>query len=242
MKLTKYITSLYMDNLEFMRSCNDNQFDWAICDPNYGIGASSPTKKNKICKQKNGSYLGIAQTQYHSKDWDNSTPPIEYFTEVKRISRNQIIWGANYYDYNLKGGRLVWDKLNGVNDQYGCELAYLSFTNRTDIVYYLWSGMMQGEKVSKDVRIAIKQQGNKKLNEKRIHQTQKPVILMKWILDQYVKEGETVYDSHGGSLSLGIACHLRGLEFTATKNDLDHYNDSKNRVLNLFDRKTLFAN
>ena len=234
MQLTKYIESIYGDNMKHMKSCSDNQYDWGFCDPNFGIGASRTSEKNNTVLQKNGTRLKIKQTEYHQKDWDDKPPPNEYFDEVKRITRKQIIWGANYYDYNLKGGRLIWDKLNGTNDQMDCEIAYLSFTNRTDIVYYLWSGMFQGKEASQDVRIAITQEGDKRKNEKRIHQNQKPIKLCKWILDKYIKEGDSVFDSHSGSLSLAIACHLKGVHFTGCENDIDHYSDSENRVNNIF--------
>ena len=119
-----------------------------------------------------------------------------------RVSKNQIIFGGNYY--GLEGGYLVWDKLNGNSDQYDCELAWLSFTKRTDLVYYMWSGMIQGECASRDVRKALRQIGNKRLNEKRIHETQKPIKLYDWIINEYKIKGN-VFDSHLGSGSNRIA-------------------------------------
>ena len=239
-QLTRHIQSILIDNLEYMSTCKDDQFDWAICDPNYGIGASKPSRKPEMVKQKNGKYLAAKAQNYKHKDWDNKPPPPEYFKEVQRVSKKQIIWGVNYYNTPLHGGRLVWDKLNRGTDQFDCEIAYLSFTKRTELVYYMWSGMMQGLRASNNIHTAYKQKGNKRLNEKRIHPTQKPIQLYKWILDRWVNKGETVFDSHGGSLSLGIACELHGCDFTACETDKEYYEDSSHRVVSFFSKKVLF--
>lgn len=118
MQLTKCIENLMVDNLDFMSTCKDDQFDWAICDPNFGIGASRPSKKPDTCLQKNGKRLKVKTSDYKHKAWDDKPPPRKYFDEVKRVSKNQIIWGVNYYEYPLTGGRLIWDKLNGSTDQF----------------------------------------------------------------------------------------------------------------------------
>lgn len=237
MQLTKHIKSFLIDNLKYMATCKDNQFDWAICDPNYGIGASRPSRKPGMVKQRNGKYLPAKAQDYTHKGWDDEPPPPEYFSEVQRVSKNQIIWGVNYYDTPLTGGRLIWDKLNGITDQFDCEIAYLSFTKRTEIVYYLWNGMMQGVKAASDIRTAYKQRGNKKTNEQRIHPTQKPVALYKWILEKWVEPGQTVYDSHEGSGSLGIACELHGCDYTGNENDEEYYLKKNERVNRVFSRE-----
>lgn len=237
MKLTKHIESLLMDNIKYMSTCKDNQFDWAICDPNYGIGASRPSRKPGKVKQRNGKILQAPVNNYTHKDWDDKPPPPEYFREVQRVSKNQIIWGVNYYDNSLPGGRLVWDKLNGQTDQYDCEIAYLSFTNRTEIVYYMWSGMFQGIKASSNIHKAYRQRGNKNTNEKRIHPTQKPVALYSWILRKWITPGQSVFDSHSGSLSLGIACELYGCDFTGCENDSEYYTKSTERIINTFSKE-----
>jgi site-specific DNA-methyltransferase (adenine-specific) len=230
MNITPNITSHLADCMAFMSTCKDNQYNWGICDPNYGIGASRPSKKPGKVKQKNGNVLQAPTNDYEHKDWDDRPPPKAYFDEVTRITQKQIIWGVNYYPTALPGGRLVWDKLNGGSDQYDCELAYLSFTNRTEMVYYKWAGMMQGRKASSNIREAFAQQGNKKLNEKRFHPTQKPVLLCKWMLEKWVKPGESVFDSHSGSLSLAIACYLHGCSFEGTELERDYWNDGINRT------------
>ena len=129
------------------------------------------------------------------------------------------------------GGRFVWDKLNGENDQFGCEIAYVSNSKRTDIVYYLFSGFMQGVAASRDIRVALKQQGNKKLNEKRIHPTQKPVRLYDYIYSNYIEKGAKVIDTHLGSGSNAISAHYNGVsEFLGIENDLGHFDDSCKRL------------
>lgn len=222
------------NNIELMSRYPDNYFDLAIVDPPYGINASKPSKKTHKAKQKNGSILNVKQKEYTPKDWDNKPPSNEYFEELFRVSKNQIIWGCNYYDFPLVGGRIVWDKMNGETDQFGCEIAYNSKGNRTDIVRFLWSGMIQGVTPSKCVKIAGKQQGNKKLNEKRFHPTQKPVKLYEWLLLNHAQEGDKILDTGFGSLSLGLAVHnlsdRMNLELTACELDKEIYDIGINRL------------
>ena len=137
----KNITLYNMDCMELLKNTEDNYYDIALVDPPYGINASKPSIKNKRRKQKNGTFLNAKQSKFNHKNWDDKPADIEYFNELLRVSKNQIIWGANYYDYNLRGGRIVWDKLNGESDQFGCEIAYCSMNQRTDIIYYMFAGM-----------------------------------------------------------------------------------------------------
>lgn len=139
--------------------------------------------------------------------------------------------GCNYYDYPMAGGRIVWDKLNGSSDQFDCEIAYNSFNKRTDIVYFMWCGMFQGVYCGKDIRKALVQQGNKALNEHRIHPTQKPVALYKWLLTNYAKPGDKILDTHLGSGSICIACHDLGFELTGIELDNDYYEAAKKRIM-----------
>lgn len=218
------------DNMTLMSRFPDNHFDWAIVDPEYGIGADNPSVKQAFVKQKNGSKIAINQKKHKKKNWDSKPPEKKYFDELFRVSKNQIIWGVNYFNYNFGVGRLVWNKLNGDADQYGCEIAFNSVNNRTDIVNYLWAGMMQGRTPSTNASVASVQKGNKKNNEKRIHPTQKPVLLYEWILDKYAKEGDKILDTNLGSGSIAIACHNRRLDLTACELDEEYYNDAIKRI------------
>jgi site-specific DNA-methyltransferase (adenine-specific) len=130
------------------------------------------------------------------------------------------------------GGRIVWDKLNGESDQFGCEIAYCSLNNRTDVVYFMWAGMMQGVYCGKNVRKAIVQQGNKKLNEKRFHPTQKPVALSKYLLNTYAQDGWKILDTNFGYGGLGIACYDYGFDLTACELDKDYYEAAVKRLDN----------
>ncbi len=218
----------YIDNIEYMQKFPDNFFDLANVDIEYGIGASKPSVKPNNPTQKNGDKLRVKKPNYIPKEWDNKQSGKEYFDELFRVSKDQIIFGANYY--GIKGGCLVWDKLNGSNDQMDCEVAYCSFNSRCDLVYYMWSGMFQGVYCGKDVRKALVQQGNKLLNEKRIHPTQKPIMLYDWIYKEYLPKGGKVLDTHLGSGSNRIAADRAGnIDFYSCENDLDHFNDQEKR-------------
>jgi len=227
------ITLYNEDSLQALRTMKDDEFDLAIVDPPYGIGASKPSKKPDISVDRRNGYVSHIKTNHLAakhKDWDNSIPPDEYFTELKRVSKNQIIWGCNYFP-DMQGGRIVWDKLNGLSDQYDCEIAYQSFNKRTDLVYYFWCGAFQGVKASRQVHEANYQQGNKKLNEQRIHPTQKPVILYEWLLQRYAKQGDKILDTHLGSGSIALACHNLGYDLVGFELDPEYYIAAKNRLI-----------
>jgi len=223
MNLTNKITVTNEDNKILMSRYPDNYFDLAIVDLEYCIGASKPSIKPNIVTQNNGKKSKIKQPNYKQKDWDLKLSDNEYLLELFRVSKNQIIFGGNYY--GLKGGYIVWDKLNGESDQFGCELAWCSLNNRTDIIYYLWRGMFQGVYCGKDIKKALIQQGNKNLNEERIHQTQKPVILYEYLLRNYASTGFKIIDTHLGSGSIAIACNNLGFELVACELDVDHHSD-----------------
>jgi len=193
------------DNMNLMSRFKDNYFDLAIVDLEYGIGASKPSTKKKEVVQKNGSKLKVNQNIHTHKDWDFKMSDESYFKELFRVSKNQIIWGGFYY--GLKGGAIVWDKLNGKSDQYDCEIAYQSFNKRTDLFYYKWWGMIQGKKASRNVQEANIQRGNKELNETIIHPTQKPIPVYEYIITKYAKKGDKIIDTHGGSMSIALAIH-----------------------------------
>ena len=233
--------TLYNANcVDILAKFPNDFFDLAIVDPPYGIGADKPSKKPELVKQRNGEYLKVKSASYSSKNWDN-VPDIEYFNQLFMVSKNQIVWGCNYFSHvNFKSGRIVWDKMNGLSDQYGCEIAYQSFNDRTDIVHYMWSGMFQGEKCSMRIEEAMRQQGNKKLNEKRIHPTQKPVKLYKWLLTHFAKKGDKILDTHLGSGSSCIACHDLNFEMVGIEIDADFFNNARKRLMEHQAQKTLF--
>ena len=210
-----------MDCMEYMRGVPDKAFDLVLGDPPYGLHASKPKKKTDAVKQKNGSVLTARCNDYTKKNWDAKIPPQTFFSELRRISRHRIIFGANYF--GLQGGMIVWNKINGDCDQMGCEIAYQSFNNRTDIVHFMWNGMMQGIYCGRDVGKAMVQQGNKALNEQRIHPTQKPAALYAWLLKEYAKEGWRIFDPMMGSQSSRIAAYKMGFDFVGCEIDKEYF-------------------
>ena len=167
----------------------------------------------------------MSDGQYENRGWDNEPAGAKYFDELIRVSKHQIIWGVNYFDYPLAGGRIIWDKCNHGSDQSDAEIAYCSLNNRVDIFRYMWRGMFQGKSIAE----GMVQQGNKKLNEKRIHPTQKPINLYRWIVQKYIKKGWKILDTHTGSASSLIAYDEAGLQFVAFEKDKYMYDLSMER-------------
>ena len=203
------IKLLNMDCLEFMKQCKDKEFELAICDPPYGINADQKrgdTGRNGHIKQKD----------YHIGNWDTGIPSAEYFAELKRISKNQIIWGGNYFlDYlGSTSCFIVWDKDNGENLYADCELAWTSFNSAVRKAKYKWHGFLQGDMKNK---------------ENRIHPTQKPVNLYAWILDNYAKPNMKIIDTHLGSGSSAIAAHYFGCDFTGIEIDTVYFEQMMKR-------------
>jgi len=219
------IDLLNVDCMEYLKGCANNAFDLAIVDPPYGLGEDGGTNRCHGVKQKNGTVLRCLDGGYQKKAWDKETPAPEYFAELKRVAKHQIIWGVNYYPVALPGGRIIWDKVNDGADQCGAEIAYNSLNERVDIVRYMWRGMMQGVSVAR----GTVQQGNKALNEKRIHPTQKPVKLYSWLLETYAAKGWRVVDTHLGSGSAAVAAHYFGCDFVGCEIDHDYYEAAKRR-------------
>lgn len=216
-----------MDCMDGMRMFPDNYFALAIVDPPYGKGEDGGKKRSGYVRQKNGSKIFVPDGGYEKKTWDDKPPEPEYFKELFRVSQNQIIFGVNYFNFVEFGpGRIIWDKCNDGSDQSGAEIAYCSFNDRVDIFRFMWRGMFQGKSVSE----GTVQQGNKRLNEKRIHPCQKPVALYEWILSRYAKSGDIILDTHVGSASSLIACHRAGYEYVGYELDKDYYISSKERL------------
>jgi site-specific DNA-methyltransferase (adenine-specific) len=205
--------------MEYMKGCEDNQFDLAIVDPPYGIG---------INKQSQGKGGGVAKKiDYKKKDWDNSIPSERYFHELKRVSKNQIIWGGNYFIESLENSScwVVWDKDNGASDFADCELAWTNFNTSVRKFKYKWAGMLQQDMKNKEVRI---------------HPTQKPVQLYKWLLTNYAKEGDKILDTHLGSGSIAIACDELGFDLVGCELDKDYFEAAKKRLEPYRRQQTLF--
>ena len=205
------------DCMEVMKTFKDKQFDLAIVDPPYGINIT----KNK--RLNNNSV----------NDWDSKIPSKEYFTELKRVSKNQIIWGGNYFIEHLNNTRcfINWDKLNHLDTYADCEMAWTSFDKNAKIFKYMWDGNRYGYEGN------IKGVGKPTI---RFHPTQKPVQLYKWLLQNFAKEGDTILDTHFGSLSIGIACHDMKFDLTAIELDKDYYEQAKQRLINHQKQLTLF--
>ncbi len=214
--MSEYICADCMDCLpEFP----DNYFDIAVCDPPYFSGP----EKRKYYGRKI-SPIGVQRYYRPSKEW--KIPDRAYFDEVFRVSRHQIIWGCNYFDYHFGPGRIVWDKCNGASSFSDCEIAYCSLHDSVRLFRYMWNGMMQG----KSIEEGYIQQGNKKLNEKRIHPTQKPVNLYRWIAQKYIQPGWKVLDTHVGSASSLIAYDEYGIAYTGYEIEPSYYKSSKERM------------
>lgn len=207
------IELLNIDCMEYMKGLDDNAFNLSIVDPPYGIGAG---KNGYSTIGNNADGLAIRK-DYGAKDWDCTIPGAEYFDELKRISKNQIIWGGNYFlDYlGATNCFLVWDKVNGDWSNADCELAWTSFKTTTRKFEFMWNGMLQG---------------NMKRKQHRIHPTQKPVQLYEWILRKYSDYGQRVFDSHLGSGSSAIAAHYFGCDIVACEVDKDYYDAAVKRV------------
>ena len=198
------------DCMALMARYPDKHFDLAIVDPPYGIGEASGREASR------NSAPGRAQTvvKYAVKSWDKSPPPMEYFAELRRVSRNQIIWGGNYFPLPPTSCWVVWDKDNS-GDFADCELAWTSFKTAVRKFKFRWNGMLQENMAEKEVRI---------------HPTQKPVALYRWLLENYAKPGQRVLDTHLGSGSHAIAAHYYGTHLTACEIDADYFREASDRI------------
>ena len=208
-----------MDCIKGMKQFPDNYFDLAIVDPPYFEG---PNKREFY--GHNISPIGVKKIYKEIKYWE--IPNALYFEELFRVSKNQIVWGCNYYDYKFGTGRIIWDKVNGQSDYSDCEIAFCSMHNSVRLFRYMWNGMMQGKSIDE----GYIQQGNKKLNEKRIHPTQKPIALYEWILSKYSKNNDVILDTHVGSASSLIACHRTNHKFVGFELDPYYYAKAKERL------------
>jgi len=199
MSLRGDIKLIHGDCMEAMKDMEDNQFDLALVDPPYGIGVNKMT---------------LGSGKYKSdKKWDNNTPTKEYYNELKRVSKNQIIWGGNHLGNMPPSSCWVfWNKKNGTSDFADGELAYTSFKSPVRMFSYHLS-----QQSKTDIKC-------------RFHPTQKPVQLYKWLLQNYAKEGDKILDTHGGSMSIAIACWDLGLDLDLYEIDDEYFNNGKARL------------
>jgi len=197
--------------MDLMREFPDNHFDLAVVDPPYGIGESGKT---------NGSRSKIATSKEYGEfsGCDKESPSRDYFSELRRVSKDQVVWGGNHMMSEIAESSpcwIVWDKQNGANDFADCELAWTSFKSAVRKVTFRWHGMLQGDMKNK---------------ESRIHPTQKPVALYNWIYANYAEKGMTILDTHLGSMSSAIAAHYAGMHLTGSELDPDYYKAGCERV------------
>ncbi len=195
------------DCVEVMKTFKDKQFSLAIIDPPYGMPKDSTHGRGKLKNRilNNGSV----------ERWDKA-PSNEFFEELFRVSKNQVIWGGNYFDLPPTRGIICWDKMQPWENFSQIEYAWTSFSMPAKLFRF-------------DNRTGGK-----------IHPTQKPVQLYKWLLQNYAKEGDTILDTHFGSLSIGIACHDMKFDLTAIELDKDYYEMAKQRLINHQKQLTLF--
>jgi len=222
-----------MDCMEGMDQYPDNYFDLAICDPPYFSG---PEKRNFYGREFSNHRVKRIDYKPLENSWD--VPDYHYFQKLLRISKNQILWGCNYYPFLYDTpGRIVWDKVNDQSSFSDCEIAYCSLIKTVKIFRYMWNGMMQGtgDGTSK------KMQGNKEMNEKKFHPTQKPIALYKWLLKNYAKEGDKILDTHLGSGSSRIAAYDMGFDFIGYELDKDYFDASVKRFEQYKSQLKLFA-
>lgn len=197
------------DCMDILKQLPDKCVDLVLTDPPYGIGEANG-------KNASRGNLAIAK-DYGKKDWDNKIPAKEIFDEIFRVSKNQIIFGGNYFIEYLHNSNcwLVWDKLNGKNDFADCELAWTSFNSAVRKYEFLWNGMLQQ---------------NMKNKEQRIHPTQKPVDLFGQILRDYSNENDLILDCFSGSGTTAIACHRLNRRFICIEKDKEYWEASCKRL------------
>lgn len=222
-----------------MAEMPDGAFDLAIVDVPFGLNEGRKhTSRSGYVKQRNGSVLYVPP-KHIEKEWDAYAPSQTYFDELFRVSKKAIIFGENYLQFTQKAdssGRIFWDKLT-TGDFSDGEMLWTNLFSSVRRVVYMWSGFNQGLSLA----TPFIQQGNKQLNERRIHPTQKPVALYKWLLTNYAKPGQRILDTHLGSGSSRIAAYDLGFDFTGYELDTDYFNAQEARFANHIAQPKLFA-
>lgn len=209
------------DCIEVMKRYPDKFFDLAVVDPPYGIGESMKKRENTSSDKWKNPY----KKQHNPKEWDKQAPSEVYFDELLRVSKNQIIWGANHFISRIPYDSscwLVWDKKNGESDFADCELAWTSFDKAVRKFDWLWNGFQ------------------KQKPETRIHPTQKPLALYDWIYNQFSKDAQFILDTHLGSGSSRLAAHKHKLNFVGCEIDKEYFDASEKRYKEFISQLTLF--
>jgi len=222
MNITDKITITNECNLQLMNRYPDNYFDLAIVDPPYGIDFSNFNRTNKTTDGTR-----VKANKYKNSNWDDSIPKDDYFDELFRVSKNQIVWGGNYFPnlwVNGCKGFIFWHKGNPVPNFSDGELAWTSFNKVAKQFDFRYYGALQGKTSADD----------------KIHPTQKPKELYKWLIDNYAVKGDKILDTHLGSGSIAIACHDYNFELTACELDKDYYEAAIKRIKNHVGQQKLF--
>ena len=221
-----------IDCMEYMKSLPDNAFDLAIADPPFFSG---PDRSNFYGQQV--SVTGVKRIDYgRSEHWE--IPTETFYEEICRVSKNQIIWGINYFNFkDVPVGRIVWNKCNNSSTFSDCEIASCSMINSVRMFTYMWNGMLQGKSISNgDVP-----QGHQAMKEKKIHPTQKPIALYSWLLKKFAKHGDRILDTHLGSGSSRIAAYELGYDFVGCEKDKVHFKKEEERFREYISQMRLFT-
>ena len=207
----------HIDCLEGMRLMKEQGItaDWCITDPPYGIGEDG--KKNHSRGNTTTAKAKAAPTLFTPKNWDKKRIEKPYFDIMFEVSKEQIIFGGNYYTDYLPPSScwIVWDKVNYGTDFADCEMAWSSYKGAVRLFRYMWNGMLQG---------------NMKNKEKRIHPTQKPLPLIEWILNKYTKEGDVILDPFIGSGTTAVACHKLKRKYIGFELDEEYFELASKRI------------
>lgn len=219
-----------MDCMDGMAQFPDKYFDLAIVDPPYGIGEDGSINASRGMSKHSATRHALAKSKDYKPFFgnDKEPPSIEYFSNLLRISKNQIVFGANHFISRIPFDShcwIVWDKDNGDNDFADCELAYTSFDTAVRKFKFKWHGMLQQ---------------NMKDKESRIHPTQKPVALYQWLLQNYANPGDKILDTHVGSASSLIACYNLGFDYVGFEIDKDYYDAAQKRLNAVKEQGKLF--
>jgi len=181
-----------IDNIEFMKQKPDNYYDLAVVDPEFGIGIGNSPRL-------------VTDKGLKAKEWDNKPVDMNYFTELFRVSKQQIIWGGNYYPLPANKHCIIWDKMQPEGMSFG-------------MFDYAWTSF---DGANKMFRYSVQKEQNKR------HPTQKPVQLYRWILQRYAEKGFKILDTHGGSMTNAIACDMEGYDLDVCEIDTEYFDNGK---------------